>query len=405
MTAMTTNGPGAALGADGATDTRRLRRRTDDRVIGGVAGGVGDYLNIDPLLIRVAFAGLMIFGGAGLVLYVAAWLWIPARGRDDSIAEDMLARVSRRLGRVGKAILVFVGVILIASLLNPYGAWFTGAEPFRMRDAVVLAVAVIVGGIVILRGRVGPGSASPAGLVSGRIAPGAATESNSPSAAVWTTGVAGAAAIAESQPEPRTRSPLGWYVVAITLGAVGAMALIGNLLGLTVALGQYFGIVLTVLGLGLVVGAWWGHGRVLILLGLLVLPLAVAAAFINVPINGGIADQAFRPATAGELRSEYRLAGGEIQLDLTDLRAGAEPIRIDASVAVGVLRVTVPAEAGLELNARVGAGGLSLFGNRQTGSGLGDRVERLGGSGPHFVLTLDVGLGGVIVDAAPGDGG
>src|SRR6266542_5969129 len=59
-----------------------LRRRTTDRVLGGVAGGLGDYLNIDPLLIRIAFVGLMIFGGAGLVLYVAAWLLIPTEGQD-----------------------------------------------------------------------------------------------------------------------------------------------------------------------------------------------------------------------------------------------------------------------------------------------------------------------------------
>ena len=61
---------------------RHLRRRTNDRVIGGVAGGLGDYFNVDPLLIRIGFVGLIIFGGAGLVLYLVAWLLVPAEGQD-----------------------------------------------------------------------------------------------------------------------------------------------------------------------------------------------------------------------------------------------------------------------------------------------------------------------------------
>src|SRR5688572_5620991 len=51
------------------TTPRTLRRRSDDRVIGGVASGLGDYLNVDPLLIRIGFVGLMLFGGLGLRLY------------------------------------------------------------------------------------------------------------------------------------------------------------------------------------------------------------------------------------------------------------------------------------------------------------------------------------------------
>src|SRR5919112_1865473 len=38
-------------------ERRFLRRGTDDRVIGGVASGLGDYLNVDPLLIRIGFVG------------------------------------------------------------------------------------------------------------------------------------------------------------------------------------------------------------------------------------------------------------------------------------------------------------------------------------------------------------
>src|SRR3989337_383835 len=99
------------IGAMTSQDTQRtdapgrlLRRRTSDRVIGGVAGGLGDYFNIDPLLVRIGFVGLMIFGGAGLVLYVVAWLLIPAHGgvprpgRQGSAPPPLAAGLVRRRG-------------------------------------------------------------------------------------------------------------------------------------------------------------------------------------------------------------------------------------------------------------------------------------------------------------------
>ena len=50
-------------------------------MIGGVAAGIADYLNIDPVLVRAVFVGLVVFGGAGVVLYLVAWLLIPVEGR------------------------------------------------------------------------------------------------------------------------------------------------------------------------------------------------------------------------------------------------------------------------------------------------------------------------------------
>ena len=75
---------------------RLLRRRATDRVIGGVAAGIADYLNVDPVLIRAAFVGLVIFGGAGLVLYLGAWLLIPVEGHDESPLEQVLPRSTPR---------------------------------------------------------------------------------------------------------------------------------------------------------------------------------------------------------------------------------------------------------------------------------------------------------------------
>jgi phage shock protein C len=45
--------------------------------IAGVCGGIAEYLNVDPTIVRVIFVALAIAGGHGLLLYIALWLIMP----------------------------------------------------------------------------------------------------------------------------------------------------------------------------------------------------------------------------------------------------------------------------------------------------------------------------------------
>jgi phage shock protein C len=65
---------------------KRLYRSTTNKVIGGVAGGLGDYLDIDPVLIRIAFVVTFFFGGAGFLAYIIAWIIIPAQPRESTMS-------------------------------------------------------------------------------------------------------------------------------------------------------------------------------------------------------------------------------------------------------------------------------------------------------------------------------
>ncbi len=56
---------------------KQLTRSQRDRVIAGVAGGLGEYFDIDPTLIRMVFILITIFGGSGVIIYLALWLIIP----------------------------------------------------------------------------------------------------------------------------------------------------------------------------------------------------------------------------------------------------------------------------------------------------------------------------------------
>lgn len=59
------------------TNRRRLYRNPDERIIAGVSGGIGSYLNIDPVWIRVAFIVLCLPYGIGFFVYIALWISLP----------------------------------------------------------------------------------------------------------------------------------------------------------------------------------------------------------------------------------------------------------------------------------------------------------------------------------------
>lgn len=68
---------------------RTLSRPVRDRMLGGVAAGVARYLDIDVTIVRILFAAATLIGGAGVPLYLAAWLLIPEDGADQSIAAGL----------------------------------------------------------------------------------------------------------------------------------------------------------------------------------------------------------------------------------------------------------------------------------------------------------------------------
>lgn len=75
---------------------RTLRRCADHRMLAGVAGGIADYFDVDVTTVRIAIVALCVLGGAGVPLYLAAWLLVPEEGMDHSIADDLLDHAGLR---------------------------------------------------------------------------------------------------------------------------------------------------------------------------------------------------------------------------------------------------------------------------------------------------------------------
>lgn len=70
----------AVPGSDKLEDDKAIKklfRSTDDRVLGGVAGGIASYFGTDPVVIRVIFVVSIFLGGAGLLVYLIMWIITP----------------------------------------------------------------------------------------------------------------------------------------------------------------------------------------------------------------------------------------------------------------------------------------------------------------------------------------
>lgn len=56
---------------------RRLYRSTQDRMFAGVCGGIAEYLDVDPTLVRLVFVALALMGGPGPIIYIVLMLIVP----------------------------------------------------------------------------------------------------------------------------------------------------------------------------------------------------------------------------------------------------------------------------------------------------------------------------------------
>ena len=126
--------------------TERLYRSKTNKVIGGVAGGLADYFNIDVVLTRVVFVLLALFGGGGVLIYIVMWIIVPAQDTygnntqkhgytdgstnkngvddiDESTSSEIVSNKNKKpsnTGLIAGIILIFVGLIFLADRLMPW---------------------------------------------------------------------------------------------------------------------------------------------------------------------------------------------------------------------------------------------------------------------------------------------
>lgn len=115
--------------------TRILVRSRTHRMLAGVCGGLGHYFSIDPVIFRIVFLLLTIFDGAGALIYIVLWLFIPLEGaahatttlseRAQEVGNEIQEKVdavqnsgqANQLQNFLGAIVVVIGVVLLSRQL------------------------------------------------------------------------------------------------------------------------------------------------------------------------------------------------------------------------------------------------------------------------------------------------
>lgn len=132
--------------------------RTDQRWVGGVAGGLAQRLNVDPVLVRCIWAVLCVFSGVGLLLYGIAWALLPEEG-DGRIHLQQALHGEAESGLAGAAAAVVAGFVLQHRGVLP--VWWYATDDWAGGFSLVFWTLMQVGltagiiwlVIVLLRGR------------------------------------------------------------------------------------------------------------------------------------------------------------------------------------------------------------------------------------------------------------
>ncbi|MFH1196315.1 MAG: PspC domain-containing protein [bacterium] len=138
---------------------KKLFRSRKDRIAGGVAAGLGEYLGIDPIIVRIIFVILTITHGMGVLLYIILWIVIPEApfdytyfpntpkedkpgvAEESKTGEPFIPPVKKNTGHlVFGVILIGLGIIFLMDRFIPY---------FDYKDILPIGL-VIVGGILII---------------------------------------------------------------------------------------------------------------------------------------------------------------------------------------------------------------------------------------------------------------
>lgn len=103
--------------------SQRLYRSRTNKVFGGVCGGFAEYFDVDPVIIRILFVLMVLFGGSGIFLYIAALLIVPKKPFSTADFEQPAAmsepRTSDAKNWFGYA-LVIGGVLLLLANLDVF---------------------------------------------------------------------------------------------------------------------------------------------------------------------------------------------------------------------------------------------------------------------------------------------
>lgn len=332
---------------------RRLMRSRDDRMVTGVAGGLADYFSVDPVIVRIAFAVSVFFGGLGALAYLALTLFVPAQpGPADGDRPLAPVERSRWLGIAAGVVIGVVALSAAGSLFFWEGTWgWDGGGPWGL----LLLIAVGAGAYAVLRDR------EPSG--------------------------------------PRSAGRTALLIVLAMVAAAGlfCVAVLSAFAGATGS-GEFIAVLVIAIGVLLAGAAFAGGARWLIAPALaLAVPLGVVTA-ADISFAGGVGDRVHRPTSAAALEDRYEHGVGRMVVDLRGLDwADDTAVPLEVDLGVGEAVVVVPEDVCVAPDLHVGAGQIQLGNGNLGGVDLDEHPATGAARGPSLELDGEVDLGALRV--------
>ncbi len=356
---------------DQQTPRQPRLRRSNDRQIAGVAGGVADYFGIDPVIARLGFVVALFAGGAGLIAYLIGWVVLPEASDAESPTSN------RPLDRKTTIVVLALAVAL----------WIAVSDPF---DAGVIVPLILlgVGGYLLYQRPVHPDNAT--------------SDVKPPATSDRPISTADAVAV-DSAPQrpvdlapPTPRQP-----AVVTRGCLSALSLLfagaimtRQLNWIQADTSEVIAVGLVLVGIAAIVGSFIGRSRGLVLIGVF-LSLAFATASVIEPVvEDGIGERLFRPTSIEGETPSYNLGIGDLVVDLRelDIEDGSQ-VTVKVKMGIGHVVVYVPTDVDVMVTGDLDVGELIILDEFESGLRNKLAVERDVDGDALLTVELEMGIG------------
>jgi phage shock protein PspC (stress-responsive transcriptional regulator) len=374
MTSMTTSDEdvlGAQPPPPPPPDRSTGLHRSTHRYVGGVAGGIAELIRTDPLVVRLGLVVVALWLPWTILLYILAWLVLP----DAVTGRSLLGSIGEPDGwrAVGGVLLLGLGALMVA-------------PAFGLDGDGALTIGVVALGIGILLVRHHPAitawgagspppapSAPPSGPSSPPARQGWASHQGPPPSGGWPPPggrpLAGDVWPPPSAPPPtapftlarlgrprRPSSPLSRLGLSILVVLIGLLAALDR--GIEpVKPGIAASLCLLLLGIILLISAWRGRARLLLPLGVALLPFWLGWALADVPRYPHDGDADYTLEASDSLPAAYEHGYGNMDVDLRQLRIDpGETGTVRIGLTAGRARLFVPEDIHVVVQGDIGLG-------------------------------------------------
>jgi len=369
---------------------RRLTRRPEGKILGGVCTGLAAFTGVDPVLVRVGFVlAAILGGGTGVLAYIVLWLVMPMapEGGDLPPVRSFDANSTWRWTAIG---LIFAAVIVLS-----HNIWHFHASLFWGLALLGIGVALWSREMHGRNGHTPP----PARPVPPATPASAPPRPATPTQPISGGGGAPLTATRPLPPVPAPRRPpsvLGRVIVGAGALAVGIAVLLDNLNAVHMTPRIVFSILLFIVGAGLIVGAWWGRARWLVFPGIVLALILGGVSVLPANIHGSAGNIEYTPTSLDDVRTSYHHGAGNMQIDLTKVKFDSQPRTLRVSQGFGNLEIDLPDGVPVQAQSHVRGGDLEVLGHESHGWDITD-AEYSGGDAKLnlglLTIRTDLGFG------------